>query len=503
MSNNRLHQDRTSVRVSKILLTLLPPMLLIAFLLCGLSRRSQADPTRWAGVNLVCNPGFETPIPDSWQCEGASPPTCGGDWSSEFYSGSHSARVWGTANWCTVQWKSCTFTVNADNRYVFSGWVKAANLSDKAFLTLAFYSPPCTGNPTAVFTSSIVTGSSTWTEVLGSGVAPQGAQCARIQCKFTGRGTTWFDGIYAGLDEIPTLTVSKSDAPDPVKSGQNLFYMITYGNTGYVTATDVVITETYDRNVSFRGADPDPVSGGDNRVWKVDALGPGVGGSIAVTVQVASTAVGVLTNCVEIGCKQRDSVSTCITTTVTPPSTTVYLPLILKDFRVLCNGGFETGDFACWAHGGELDQSVRCGTAYVYEGNCAALLGNPNYPCGDGVPIGTAWVSQTFSVPSCPKPVLSFEYRIFSNDKLKLSGDKWDSFDVYINNTLILRDGNIQWLKANCYIDPWDSTWKPFSYSLSAYKGQNIRVSFHNANREDRYYNTWTYVDQVDVACEP
>ena len=503
MSDNRLHPDCTNVRVSKALLALLLPTLLIVFLLCGLGQGARARSARLAGVNLVPNPGFETPSPASWQCEGSSLPTCGCPWSSDFYTGAHSAEVWGTTNWCNVQWESYSFTANVDSRYVFSGWIKATNLSDEAFLTLAFYSPPCTGDPTAVFTSSIVTDSSSWTQVLGSGVAPQGAQCARIQCKFTGRGTAWFAEIYAGLDEIPTLTVSKSDAPDPVKPGQNLVYTITYGNIGHVTATDVVITETYDRDVSFRGADPAPISGGDNRVWKVDALGPGVGGSIAVTVQVTSTAVGVLTNCVEIGCKQRDSVSTCITTTVPPPSTTVYLPLILKDFRVLCNGGFETGDFACWAHGGELDQSVRCGTAYVYEGNCAALLGNPDYPCGDGVPIGTAWISQTFSVPSCPKPVLSFRYRIYSNDKLKPSGDKWDSFDVYVNTTLILREGNRIWDMADCYRDPWDSTWVGVSYSLGAYKGQSIQVSFHNASREDRYYNTWTYVDQVDVACKP
>ena len=503
MSDNRLYPDRTNVRVPKVLLALLLPMLLIAFLLCGLSQGIQARSARLAGVNLVPNSGFETLIPDSWRCEGASPPTCGCDWSSESYSGSHSARVWGTANLCAVRWWSSLPTVSVGSRYVFSGWIQAANLSDKAFLTLAFYSSPCTGDPIAVYTSSIVTGSSGWTEVLGGGVAPQSAQCARIRCEFTRRGTAWFDEIYAGLDEIPTLTISKSDTPDPVKPGQNLVYTITYGNIGHVAATDVVITETYDKNVNFRGADPTPVSDSGNRVWRVDPLGPGADGSVVVTVQVTTTAVGVLTNCVEIGCKQRGPISTCTTTTVHPPSTMTYLPLILKDFRVLYNGGFETGDFTCWAHGGELDQSVRCGTAYVYEGNCVALLGNPDYPCGNGVPKGTAWVSQTFSVPSCPKPVLSFEYRIFSNDKWKPSSEEWDSFDVYVNNTLILSEGNKLWDKADCYRAPWDSTWRSVSYSLSAYKGQNIQVSFHNVNRKDRYYNTWTYVDQVAVTCEP
>jgi len=178
----------------------------------------------------------------------------------------------------------------------------------------------------------------------------------------------------------------------------------------------------------------------------------------------------------------------------------LYLPLVAKCYcPPFCNGDFETSNFTCWTHGGELDQSVQ--SEIAYEGDYAALLGNPNYPCKKGVLLGEAWIKQTFSVPSCPKPELSFKYRIFSNDRL--SDDKWDSFDVYINDTLILRDGNTDWNQASCDREPWDSGWKDFSYDLSAYKGQCIQVSFHNVSRADHWYNTWTYVDPIEVACKP
>jgi hypothetical protein len=178
-----------------------------------------------------------------------------------------------------------------------------------------------------------------------------------------------------------------------------------------------------------------------------------------------------------------------------------YLPLMMNDFAIFCNGGFETGDFACWTDNGDLARSVQ--SSIVYDGSYAALLGSPHYSCRDGVPVGETSIAQFLIVPSCSKPVLSFEYRIFSSDVLR--DDKWDSFDVFVDNdftkTLILRDGNTVWSTASCD-QTWDSGWKHFSYDLSRYSGNTIEVSFHNVNRADHWYNTWTYVDQVEVICQ-
>jgi len=366
-------------------------------------------------------------------------------------------------------------------------------------------------DPIEEFDCGEVTGAVDWTKVTTDSVdAPSGARCARIHCTLTGRGSAWFDDIYAGRIGTPTIAIAKSDAPDPVKPGRSLVYTVAYSNIGDGPATDCVITETYDENVGFDDAAPPPEGGSAQRVWRVDALQPGDSDFIVITVTVNSplTDVKTLTNWVEMDCKETVPAITATTTEVFRKPK-VYLPLVLRNFRAFCNGGFETGDFACWTHGGEMTQSVQ--SARVYQGACAALLGNPDYPCrpedGWKIPVGEAWMCQTFSVPSCLKPELSFKYRIFSNDVL--SDAKWDSFDVRVNGSLILRYGNDEWDEADCDRETWDSEWKDSSdphpgcnCDLSAHKGENAQVCFQNESRVDHYYNTWTYVDQVAVTCK-
>jgi len=84
----------------------------------------------------------------------------------------------------------------------------------------------------------------------------------------------------------PTLSVSKKDSGDPVQPGENLTYTIHYSNASDATetATNVVLTETYDPNVAFVSAIPSP-DAGDNQ-WNIGTLAPGQSGSVLVTVKV-------------------------------------------------------------------------------------------------------------------------------------------------------------------------------------------------------------------------
>ena len=52
------------------------------------------------------------------------------------------------------------------------------------------------------------------------------------------------------------LAIKKTHSVDPVKAGENLTYTITYANSSGAseTATNVVIKETYDSNVTFVSA---------------------------------------------------------------------------------------------------------------------------------------------------------------------------------------------------------------------------------------------------------
>jgi len=87
----------------------------------------------------------------------------------------------------------------------------------------------------------------------------------------------------------PLFEISKGDSPDPVQAGGLLTYTVNYSNTGNAGATGVVITETYDSNVTFDSATPDPSNlGSGNNIWNIGALAAGASGSITITVRVAS-----------------------------------------------------------------------------------------------------------------------------------------------------------------------------------------------------------------------
>jgi uncharacterized repeat protein (TIGR01451 family) len=192
-----------------------------------------------------------------------------------------------------------------------------------------------------------------------------------------------------------------------------------------------------------------------------------------------------------------------ITATITVSRHEVFLPIILKDYRGFCNGGFETGDFECWTDNGALRRSVQSET--VYTGYYATALGSRNYTCRGGVPVGKGQIDQTFTVPSTCSPVLSFCYRIMTYDHITWTNGitLGDSLDVYVQSNLILRDGynNYPGPQPGC-ASLQDLGWKCFNYNLDAYRGRNVQVSFQNWNREDDWYNTWTYLDQVEVKCK-
>jgi tetratricopeptide (TPR) repeat protein len=154
----------------------------------------------------------------------------------------------------------------------------------------------------------------------------------------------------------------------------------------------------------------------------------------------------------------------------------------------LCNGNFED-DFACWHHGGELRQDVQC------EGDqCYAVLGSPDYKCEDGVPVGEAWIKQSFQVPLTISPTLSLRYQIFSYDL-----DIQDFFQVQINGNSVGQLGNSEWNEPSCDREVWDSGWQTIEFDLSTYRGEKVEMLLRNINAAHKWWNTWTYVDDVEV----
>ena len=290
-------------------------------------------------------------------------------------------------------------------------------------------------------------------------------------------GCIYLPLILKNYPPLPDLASStKSVDPTIANGGDALTYTIVLRNTGYITAF-VRLTDTIPAHTTYV---PASVSGGtfdpsDNAIGWAGPIQAGGSSSIQFQVKVNDPFAGNLTNTVNID----DSVHPVLDKTA---STSV----------VVCNPSFETGDFTCWTHGGELDQSIE---------NGSALLGNPDYGCRGGVPLGSAWLKQTISIPSTGSPKLSFLYQVYTQDRRSSTGldpETYDSFDVYINDTLILRDGNTT-DNFGCDKPINDLGRKHFVLDLSQYKGQDVTVSFYNVSRYDNWYNTWTKVDDIRV----
>jgi len=204
-------------------------------------------------------------------------------------------------------------------------------------------------------------------------------------------------------------------------------------------------------------------------------------------------------------------------------SYTMYLPIAMHCYALpLCNGDFEVtaSDFApCWERGGALSASIATTLSNgdtCYSGMHCALLGSPDYPCNK-IPLGYSGTCQTFAVPLTGTPKLSFHYRIFSYDEF--GGGRFDSFQVCIDDAcseappiLLLEDGSKDG-KYGC--DKLDITgWKHAVFDLSAvsdesggtvdYRGRTIQLCFYVYSRERpeydvAWYNTWVYVDDVQI----
>jgi hypothetical protein len=106
-------------------------------------------------------------------------------------------------------------------------------------------------------------------------------------------------------------------------------------------------------------------------------------------------------------------------------------------------------------------------------------------------------MEQTFYVPYTDRPGLSFWYNIFTQDKNTYLSDEFDSFDVRVNDGLRFRDAKITGTYGCAPQVQTDLGWRVGEIDLGDYRGQTIMIRFENRNSYDRWYNTWTFVDDV------
>ena len=100
-------------------------------------------------------------------------------------------------------------------------------------------------------------------------------------------GNTASASVDTTAQSSPALSLVASDSPDPVVSGGQIVYDLTYSNTGSDVATGVVVSATYSTEIGFSSALPAPDGGTDN-VWTIGSLAPGASATIQIVVDTLS-----------------------------------------------------------------------------------------------------------------------------------------------------------------------------------------------------------------------
>ncbi|MDQ1262135.1 MAG: hypothetical protein QG575_1316, partial [Euryarchaeota archaeon] len=127
----------------------------------------------------------------------------------------------------------------------------------------------------------------------------------------------WDSFTLEVLRPMPNLRVTKTAEPQLAIPGGLLNYSILYENTGGSDAHDVVITETYDKNLTILTSDPAPDAGTVNR-WSLGVLKMGESGRIQIQAKVSALALpgSEITNQVVLTARENASAISIINTTV-------------------------------------------------------------------------------------------------------------------------------------------------------------------------------------------
>jgi uncharacterized repeat protein (TIGR01451 family) len=131
----------------------------------------------------------------------------------------------------------------------------------------------------------------------------------------TGQSTTISDFVTFGTRPIAVnqvdLSINKSASPNPVLVGSNLTFQLAVMNSGTLTATNVMVTDTLPANVTFVSATPS--QGSCNQVAGVVKCGLGTllgGASATINIVVVPTAVGPLSNTATVAGNESESNTT-------------------------------------------------------------------------------------------------------------------------------------------------------------------------------------------------
>ena len=216
-----------------------------------------------------------------------------------------------------------------------------------------------------------------------------------------------------------------------------------------------------------------------------------------------------------------------------------YVPLARNAYRRLGNGGFELG-LSSWdtprgpfsGHGSGLPVSTA-----TFQAGQRGLLGTSGNLAAGSIGVGYGALSQTLTVQ---QRYVRFDYWVFSYDRARGETRYYDTFEVSVNRppaqipdaerdvrgcagTLLNPSGTItvgQDGLVLCGGRPgtggqgtlWDTGgWKSVTLDLGAFQGRNVTLYFTLWSREYEapfwdnraWFNTWVYVDNVEMRDSP
>src|SRR3989442_7040040 len=91
--------------------------------------------------------------------------------------------------------------------------------------------------------------------------------------------------ITTTVTSAPVLTVSATDAPDPVTAGGTITYTLGYANTGNSGATGVILSDTVPANTTFVSATGGGSLSAGVVTWSIGSLAARASRPVTLTVR--------------------------------------------------------------------------------------------------------------------------------------------------------------------------------------------------------------------------
>ncbi len=150
--------------------------------------------------------------------------------------------------------------------------------------------PPDAGTDDVWTLGNLVPGASGQITITMQAASPlaNGTQLANVAELSSAEGATASAEETTTVQSAPILGLSQLADLETVAPGETLTLEVTYRNesSANAVATNVVLRETFDPNVIYLSAEPEPDAGTTNQ-WTLPDLRPGASGTVRIQVQVA------------------------------------------------------------------------------------------------------------------------------------------------------------------------------------------------------------------------